>query len=161
MNWRLMERFRQMQEEMDKLFEDFFSSERFGPSFLALPSPEKQPLQRFQPARFLKAYADLYETDKEVIAQFDLPGFDKNDIDIKISDNNLTVKVEKKAQKEEKAKGYYLSERSYAGFYRCISLPPYLKPDQAKAEYKNGVLTISIPKDEKKLKENEIKIKVY
>ncbi|MEM4158961.1 MAG: Hsp20/alpha crystallin family protein, partial [Candidatus Anstonellaceae archaeon] len=113
-----------------------------------------------KPVRYLKAFTDVYETDKDLVAQFDIPGVNKNDIDIKITENNLTVKVEKKAQKEEKGKDFYFLERNYAGFYRCIGLPPYLKTDQAKAEYKDGVLTITIPKDEKKIKEKEIKIKV-
>ncbi|MCM8830708.1 MAG: Hsp20/alpha crystallin family protein [Candidatus Omnitrophica bacterium] len=151
-----------MQQEMERLFNEM--TEDSLTSFLALPSSQRKgynDLDTVEQNRYLsKPIMDLYETDKAVVAEFDLPGVEKNDIDIKIADNNLAVKVEKKIQKEEKNKNFHLLERSYSGFYRCIALPDYVKPEQAKAEYKNGVLTITIPKDEKKIKEKEIKLKV-
>jgi HSP20 family protein len=152
---------RKMQEEMDRLFSEFFN---FESPFLALPAKgafSNQLARTAEPsAHLFKAPVDLYETDKEVIAKFDIPGVDKKDIDIRVAEDRLSVKVEKKSQKEEKSKDYYFLERSYAGFYRSVPLPPYIKSDQAKAEYKDGVLTIKIPKDEEKLKSKEVKVNV-
>jgi len=159
MNGPMWNRIRRMHEEMDRIFDEFFN---IG-GLVALPgskanlAPAKE--QTFS-THLARAAADLYETDKEVIAKFDLPGIDKKDIDIKLTEDRLSVRVEKKAEKEEKGKDFYFMERSYAGFYRSLPLPPYIKATDAKAEYKDGVLTIRIPKDQEKLKSKEIKIDV-
>jgi len=159
MNSQVWNKIRRMHEEMDRLFDEFFN---IG-GLVALPGSRTHLAPSKEQAitgHLFKAAADLYETDKEVIAKFDLPGIDKKDIDIKLTEDRISVKVEKKAEKEEKGKDFYFMERSYSGFYRSLPLPPYIKPQDAKAEYKDGVLTVKIPKDQEKLKSEEIKIDV-
>ncbi|MCF7862156.1 Hsp20/alpha crystallin family protein [Candidatus Woesearchaeota archaeon] len=89
---------------------------------------------------------DMYETDKEIVANIEVPGVDKKDIEIKMHDNRLEIKVEKNEEKKEEKKGTYRYERSYKGFYRCLTLPENADTSKASAEYTNGVLNISVPK---------------
>lgn len=104
---------------------------------------------------------DLQETKKEIIVTFDLPGVDKKDIKLKVTEKEIIVKAEKKEELKEKRKGFFHQERAYYGFYRQTTLPAAVKPEKAVAEYKNGVLKVKLPKKEigvKKKKEIEVKI---
>ncbi|MCX8197928.1 MAG: Hsp20/alpha crystallin family protein [Candidatus Micrarchaeota archaeon] len=141
----LWSRMRRMQEEMDRIFGDFFTEPR--PALL-LPSPDSK--SKEGELALSRASADLYETDKEIVAKFDLPGAEKSDINVEIEDGSLRVKVEKTSERSEKKKGAYISERAYSGYFRCIPLPNYAKTENATAEYRNGVLVVKMPKDEKK-----------
>jgi HSP20 family protein len=89
---------------------------------------------------------DVIETDSELRIDADLPGVEGKDVDVAISDNVLTIKGEKKAEKEEKKKDFHLVERSYGSFSRSLTLPFAADPAQAKATFKNGVLSITLPK---------------
>ncbi len=133
-----------LKKEMDKIFEDFF-----GRRFPALSEEDFA----FAPA------IDLSETDNEVIVKAAIPGVDKKDVSIKITDNLLTIKGEVKKEQEEKKKNYYRQEIAYGAFSRTIQLPADVKTEEAKANMKNGVLEIVIPKTEK-AKAKEIKIDV-
>lgn len=104
---------------------------------------------------------NVYETEKDVVAEAEIPGVDPKDVDIEIKDNVL--KIEAKTEKEEKReeKGYYKREFS-KGFYRRVTpLPVEVEDDKAEASYENGVLTIRMPKAEPEKKEKKgKKIKV-
>jgi HSP20 family protein len=89
---------------------------------------------------------DVSETDKEVRIDVELPGVDQKDVELVVSDNILTIKGEKKAEKEEKNKDFQLVERSYGSFSRSLNLPFSPDPSKAKAEFKKGVLTVTLPK---------------
>jgi HSP20 family protein len=89
---------------------------------------------------------DVAETDREVEVSIELPGIDEKDVDVAIANDVLTIRGEKKNSREEKRKGFYLAERSYGAFHRAIPLPPGIDSDKAKAEFKKGILTISLPK---------------
>jgi HSP20 family protein len=89
---------------------------------------------------------DVSETDNELRIDADLPGVEEKDVDVAISDNVLTIKGEKKAEKEEKKKDFHLVERSYGSFSRSLTLPFAADPAKAKATFKNGVLSITLPK---------------
>jgi HSP20 family protein len=102
---------------------------------------------------------DMYETDKEIIANIEVPGVNKKDIEINMHDNHLEIKVEKTEEKKDEKKGTYRFERSYKGFYRCLTLPESADTENANAEYTDGVLKISIPKIEKQ-KETVKKLEV-
>jgi HSP20 family protein len=156
----IWDRMRRMQEEMNRIFGDFFQEPALLlPTTRALSSGESLPaLASSQP--LARAAADLYETDKEIVAKFDLPGVRKSDIEVEAGEDQLCVKVEKKEEYEEKKKDSYFIERSWAGYYRSLPLPPYAKIDGTKAEYKDGVLTVRIPKDESKIKPKKNKVKV-
>jgi HSP20 family molecular chaperone IbpA len=92
---------------------------------------------------------DMYETKRDIIITMDMPGIKKDDVDIDIAPGIVTVKYEQKEEKSEKDKNYVLSERKYGSFARQFSLPAYALIEEAEAEYKDGVLNITIPKDEK------------
>lgn len=103
---------------------------------------------------------DVAETEKAVEIAAELPGMDEKDIEISLTEDVLTIKGEKKAEREENKKGYYLSERSYGSFYRAIPLPPGIATDKVKAEFKKGVLTVTLPKTaeaQAKVKKVEVK----
>ena len=91
------------------------------------------------------ARSDVVESDDHVEVSIELPGMEMKDIDVTASDEMLTVKGEKKVERQEDKKGYFLSERSYGTVYRTIPLPPGVDGDKAAASFKNGVLTIKLP----------------
>ena len=102
---------------------------------------------------------DLAETDNELVVKAELPGMDPKDIDISLSDGMLTIKGEKKQEKEEKKSDYHFVERSYGAFTRSIQLPKQVQREKINASYKNGLLRITLPKSEE-AKKKEVKIKV-
>jgi HSP20 family protein len=103
---------------------------------------------------------DVVETDGAVELSIELPGMEMKDIDLTVSDDLLTLKGEKKVERKEEKKGYYLSERSYGSIYRTVPLPPGVDTDKAEASFRNGVLTVKVPKTaeaQAKLKRIEVK----
>ena len=92
-----------------------------------------------------EANSDVVETKDHVEVSIELPGMDMSDIEVVVTDDMLTVKGEKKVERQEEKKGYYLSERSYGAIYRTIPLPPGVDGEKAEASFKNGVLTIKLP----------------
>jgi HSP20 family protein len=91
---------------------------------------------------------DLVEEKDSFIVKADIPGIKKEEMDIKVEGRLLTLKGERKEEKETKEKNYYASERFYGAFTRMIELPTDVKADQVKATYKDGVLEITLPKTE-------------
>lgn len=92
--------------------------------------------------------ADLSETDTGYELQIDLPGMKKDDITVDFSDGILTVAGERSDEHEDKRKGYYLSERSYGSVRRSFRVPDSVETDKIKADFKDGVLTLTMPKSE-------------
>ncbi len=135
--------FDRMRREMDRLWDSFF---------------ERRPVKIEEGAEFLPAL-DLAETGNELVVKCEVPGLDPKDIDISLSDGMLTIKGEKKQEREEKEADYHLVERSYGAFTRSIQLPKEVQSDKINASYKNGILKITLPKSEG-AKKKEIKIKV-
>ena len=102
---------------------------------------------------------NVAETKNELVVKAEVPGMDFKDIDISLSDGVLTIKGEKKQEKEEKEADYHLVERSYGVFTRSIPLPQEVESDKISASYKDGVLKVMLPKSEE-TKKKEIRIKV-
>ncbi|MBK7090436.1 MAG: Hsp20/alpha crystallin family protein [bacterium] len=103
--------------------------------------------------------ADVHETDETFLIQLDVPGIDKNDIKVKFEDNTLIVSGERKYENKEEDKNYRHVERIYGTFTRTLKLPKDVDAQKIAANYKNGVLEITLPKaEEVKPKEIEIKI---
>lgn len=125
-----------LQHAVNHIFHDFF---RNGETFLQ-PGIFTESELRFTPK------VNLSETEKEYLVSAELPGMTQNDIDISISKDMLTIKGEKKEEKEENIKGHYRRECSYGSFYRTIALPTEIETEKAAATYKNGVLAITLPK---------------
>jgi HSP20 family protein len=94
----------------------------------------------------LNLLVDVIETAELVKVNAELPGINLNDVDISIIGDALTIKGSKKAEKEEKGKQYHRVERRYGDFERTINMPSLVEIEKAKAEYNNGILSITIPK---------------
>jgi len=140
--WRARRELEGLRREMDRLWESFFG-ERAG----------IEAAEAWLPA------LDLTETKDNLIVKAELPGVDPKDVEITLSGNVLSIKGEKKQEKEEKEEDYHLIERRYGSFVRSIRLPVEVQEDKIEASYKNGILKIVLPKVEK-AKKKEIKIKV-
>jgi HSP20 family protein len=100
---------------------------------------------------------DIYETDNEIIVKAELPGIDRKEITLSLENNVLTLKGERKFEKETKQDSYHRIERSYGGFSRSFSIPATVDEEKIRADYKDGVLTIALPKKEQ-IKLKQIKI---
>jgi HSP20 family protein len=120
--------FTSLQREMDRLFGDF--SKRFDEPFTSNTFPK----------------LDIAETEGEIKVTAELPGIEEKDLDVTLRNDVLTIKGEKKAEREEKEKNYHLVERSYGSFTRSIQLPPGLDANKVKASMDKGVLTVTMPK---------------
>jgi HSP20 family protein len=88
---------------------------------------------------------DVFERDGKLIVHADLPGMNKDDVKVEVADNQLIIQGERRQQHEEHEGESWRSERSYGSFYRSIPLPENAKMDEARAEFKDGVLEISMP----------------
>jgi HSP20 family protein len=136
-----------LQREMNRMFDTFWG--RFDRPFGMLDPAFGGGMPR----------ADVVETDKAVEVSVELPGMDEKDIDVSLSDDVLTIKGEKKAEREEKKEGCVLSERSFGSVYRTIPLPAGVDSAKAKAEFKKGVLNVTLPKrPEARAKAKKIKV---
>ena len=100
---------------------------------------------------------DIFETENELVLSAEVPGINEKDIEIKIEDNTLTLRGERKFEKESKEENYHRIERAYGSFFRSFSLPLYINQDTIKAEHLNGVLKIIMPK-KPELKPRQVKI---
>lgn len=98
------------------------------------------------PQNYRMPLCQMQQTPNSVIVRFELPGVEKNDIHLNITDNSIEVKVYKKQEHEVKKKGLISYSSSQSQFYRKIPLPFDVKADKAEAEYKNGILKVEIPK---------------
>ncbi len=148
--WTFWDEIRRLQEEMDRMFERFFNRDYIFADRPQLTHNNNR--REWVPADYREPLADIFETDKEIIATIELPGVDKKDIDVNLRDDGLEIKVEKKDEhkEEDKKKGFYRIERRYSGFYRFIPLPEYADRSKIDATYNNGVLELRIPKLKKK-----------
>lgn len=131
--------------EMDRLWDTFL----FGRPRISWPTEEEE----WQPA------IDVAETEDELVVNVEIPGMDPKDIDVSVSEGTLLIKGEKKLEAEEKEADYRLIERNYGTFIRSIRLPAEVQGDKISASYKNGVLTVVLPKFQGTQK-GEIKVKV-
>ena len=102
---------------------------------------------------------DIYETDDKLVLKAELPGIDPKDVEVRVEDNTLYLKGERKFEKEVKEENLHHVERSYGAFNRTFALPGSIDSEKVQAEYKNGVLTLSMPKREE-AKPKTIKINV-
>ncbi len=135
-----------VQREINRLFDDFFrggmqSDTALGPSY-------------WTPA------VDIVEEDDQFVVKMELPGVNKEEVKITLESNILTVQGEKKHEKEEKGKNAYRAERSYGVFQRSFTLPTTVKSDKIDAIYRDGVLSVTLPKaEDARPKQIEVKVK--
>jgi len=126
-----------LQRDMNRLFDSFFRDLDVSPS-----GPWETGMETFSPS------IDVREDEKEIVVKAELPGVEDKDVEVLLSGNALTLKGEKREEKEEKEKGYYHMERRYGAFSRVIPLPEGVETEKAEASYKNGILTIRVPRKE-------------
>ena len=131
-----------LQDQMNRLFNEVL--ERTG---------EESNLTAWAPS------VDIYETEHELVVKADLPEIDTKDLDIRVENNILTIRGERKFEKKVNEENYLRVERSYGSFARSFTLANTVNSEAIKADYQNGVLTLSIPKREE-AKPKQIKVNV-
>ena len=136
-------------EEMERMFEDF----GLGHSWYG---------HRHRPelghAAMWSPQVEIFERGGQFIVRADLPGLTKDDVKVDITDEALTIQGERKQELEEEVEGFHRSERSYGSFYRSIPLPEGINIDEAKANFRDGVLEITIPSPRREGRHRQIDI---
>ena len=122
-----------LQGDMNRLFDTFFGRREGGSA-------------AYGPARRWIPPMDLVETEDHLVLRADLPGVERDDIEIEVMDGVLTVSGERKAQHEEKREGFHRVERSYGRFSRSLELPKGVEPESVSASFDKGVLEVRMPK---------------
>ena len=148
--------FEGLRREVDRMFEDFQLGtwrSPFGRGAFDVQPFWRGDLWSRAPAVDIVNKESAYELSAE------LPGMDENNIDVKFSDGTLTIKGEKRDEREEKKKNFYLAERRYGSFQRSFSVPKSVDAGRIEANFKNGVLTVTLPKTPQ-ARQNEKKIPV-
>ncbi len=151
--------FETLRREVDRLFDDFGVGRWRSPLF-ARSSSEFDPFWRTEITWPKAPAVDVAETDKAYEVTAELPGMDESNIEVKLADDVLTIKGEKKEEKEEKKKDYYVSERRFGSFQRSFTVPAGVDVSRIEANFKNGVLIVTLPKNAQAQKtEKKIEIK--
>src|SRR6202162_6725104 len=132
-----------LQDEVNRLFEDNFTRDRSGHADLATWAPP----------------VDIYETENELVVKAELPDFQDKDIDVRITNNTLTIRGERKFEAGVKEENYLRIERAYGSFMRSFSLPNTVSSENIPADYRNGILTLHMAKREES-KPKQIKVSV-
>ncbi|MEW6109227.1 MAG: Hsp20/alpha crystallin family protein [Nitrospirota bacterium] len=146
--WTPLRELEDMRNNLDKLFGDLIE-----------PVTKKRFASRHLEPETIIPDVDMFERKGDIVVKADLPGVEKENIDLSITKEALTIKGEVKRDEEVKKEDYYAIERSYGRFLRTIQLPVEVDSSKAKASYKNGVLEVILPKKEE-AKPHEIKVDV-
>ena len=149
----LMDRFA---DEMDRIFENFgFGHGRLAP-FVGRGFGQRAfgegGMQTWSPS------IEVFEREGHLVVRADLPGIDRDNVKIDVDDNALTISGERKQEQERHEQGFYHTERSFGSFYRSIPLPEGANPDEAEANFRDGVLEITIPVPERQQRRRSIQI---
>jgi len=149
--WRPLEKLRQ---QVDQLFSDFGRGRGLSPFSRGLFDVE--PFWPLELTGQSLPAVDITEKDKSYEISAELPGMDQKNIEIKLSNGSLIIRGEKKEDKEEKRKGYHLSERHYGSFERVFNLPKGVDADKIEASFSKGVLNVSLPKKPEAMKADKV-----
>jgi HSP20 family protein len=149
--------FESLRRDIDRLFDDFtgrFWRSPFGRSF------DLDPFRRAEAGFGAVPAVDVTQTDKSYEIMAELPGMEEKNVEVKLSNGILTIKGEKRDEKEEKQKDYYVRERSFGSFERSFQVPEDVDTNKVSASFKKGVLTVMLPKSAEAQKaEKKIEIK--
>lgn len=143
-------------EDLDRWFD------RMAEEFWRRPFPSLLRRERWWPESGLVFHTpslDVYEQNHEVVVAAELPGMTKDDIEVTLTGTTLTIRGEKKEEKEVKERDYHRRERAWGAFVRSVELPCEVKTDQVKASFRDGVLEIRLPKTEE-AKQKTVTVKV-
>lgn len=130
--------FAALRREMDEVFDNFFRG------FEAEP---------FERAGAFSPHVDVVETDDAIKVTAELPGMEDKDVEVSLNHDTLTIRGEKKEEKEDKGRDFYRMERHYGSFQRTVALPREVESEKAEATFKKGVLTVKLPKTAKAVEE--------
>jgi HSP20 family protein len=119
-----------------------FFNEPFGALRSYLPTEETMPFTMWSPL------CDIYETDKEIVLKMELPDMKKEDVHVTLENNVLTLRGERKFEDKVERENYHRIERQYGEFLRSFTLPPFVEGSKILAEFKDGLLTVTLPKNE-------------
>jgi HSP20 family protein len=132
-----------LSDEMDRIFEDFGMGRglatRRGRGWLSPVRASTEEWETWAPQ------IDMFHRNNELVVRADLPGLNKDDVKVDVTEDSITIQGERKREQEEEREGVYRSERAYGSFYRVIPLPEGTIADQAKATFKDGVLEVTMP----------------
>ncbi len=137
--------FESLRREINRLFDDFdggFWRRPFASSLFDI-APSRRPEATFVAAA---PAMDVAETDNAYEVTAELPGLDEKNVEVKVANGVLTIKGEKQEDKEEKNKDYYMRERSFGSFQRSFAVPDGVDGDKIEANFKKGVLSVTLPK---------------
>ena len=139
------------ESDLERLMDDFFDrrARAWWPERWSLPA-----VLDIEPP-----VVDFYEEKDDLVVKAELPGMEKQDIEVNVTDHTLTIKGEKKNEEEVEEENYYRSERSFGSFRRDLELPSDVQAEKAKASFKNGILEVRLARTEA-AKPKEIKIAV-
>ncbi len=138
-------------ETAERWFEDFFRRP------FSLMGPSWWPRLRMPEMEEVAPSVDIFEDRDDIVVKAELPGMKKENIDVSLTEDTITISGEKKKEEKVEKKNYYSFERSYGSFKRSFRLPTEVQTDKAKAKFDNGVLEIRIPKtEEAKKKEKKL-----
>ena len=140
-------------DDIEQMFDEFFSRGWLSPFRVTHPSWSHLPA----PFEGRAPHVDVVERDNDIFVKAELPGVEKDDLELTMTDNSVTIKGSSKAEEKEEKENYHRCEISRGSFSRTVSLPGDVDTDKAKAKFKNGVLKLTIPKV-KKSKHKNIKV---
>lgn len=129
-------------EEMDRMFEGFFPRRWMHPFHWEMPHLHEM-------AELKMPRIDIIDRDTEIVIRAELPGVAKEDVDLSITDNNVTIKATTSHEEKEEKGNYYRCEISRGSFSRTVALPGNIDADKAKASFNEGILELTMPKQEK------------
>lgn len=141
--WEPFSELRRMRDDMDRLFQTLWQA----------------PMQIAEAPSMAMPAIDVFERDNNIVVKAELPGLNKDDIEITAVDDSITVRGEFKQEQQVNEQGYVRRERRAGRFLRTIPMPAAIQPDQVKATFKDGVLEITAPKSAQ-AKENETKVPI-
>lgn len=140
-------------EEMERRFEDLFRRP------FSLLEPSWWPRLRMPEMEEVAPKVDIFEEGDNFVVKAEIPGMKKEEIEVNLTDDMVTISGEKKKEEKVEKKDYYRLERSYGSFSRSFRLPKEVQSDKAKATFKDGVLEVKVPKtEEAKKKEKKVSI---
>jgi HSP20 family protein len=132
----------ELQRGINELFDEGFGTQRESVALRAWTPP-----------------VDVYEDENEFVIKVELPEINREDVKVSVNENTLSVGGERRVENEEKRDNYHRIERSYGQFYRSFTLPPNINTEAIGAQFKDGVLRLSLPKkEEAKPKQIEVKV---
>jgi len=138
--------FLSLHREMNRLFDDVLRD-------TGLPSAGQ-----IGASNLVNASMNVSETDKEIRITAELPGVSEQDIDVSLDDDVLTIRGEKKFEQKDEKENFHFVERSYGTFQRSLRLPFTVNPDQVRASFENGVLTVTVPKSGQQQRSRRIQV---